>query len=54
MPNVSFENARDLIKCIEKNEYDFKIFNRFKKKYLYKADGKGTKRLLEYVIKAKK
>lgn len=45
-----FDNMRDLISCINKNNYDLEIVKLFKNKYIDKYDGKATKKLVDYIV----
>lgn len=54
MPNVCFEDAKNLVNFINNVGYDYKVLKKFKNKYLYKGDGNGTKRLVDFIINNKK
>lgn len=46
----SFSNFDDIIKEIEKDNYDFKEANKFLYKYIENFDGKATKRICEFIL----
>lgn len=54
LPSISFKNAKDLLKDLEKENYDIKIFNEYRKKYVPKDFYLATKKLADYIIKKMK
>ena len=49
MPSISFEDEKDLISAIEKNEYDFSVPSRFCEKYVKNKKTNNTERMAEFV-----
>lgn len=54
LPSISFKSAKDLLKDLEKENYDIKAFNEYRKKYVPKDFNLATKKLADYIIKKMK
>ena len=50
-PSAAFEKADELVKAVEKNDYDMTSLTRFKDTYVENADTNNTKKLIEFIIK---
>ena len=50
MPGCCFKNAKDLIKAIEKDNYDIENVKKFKTKYIDNLDGTSTEKLVKYIV----
>ncbi len=50
MPGCCFKNAKDLIKAIEKDNYDIEKVKKFKTKYIDNLDGTSTEKLVRYIV----
>ena len=51
MPGCVFDNAKTLIKTLEKNNYDMDVLYKYKNKYIEVQDGTSTKKIVEYILK---
>lgn len=49
-PNLSFKKAKDLIKNIEENTYDYEELKNFKKKYLDNTKGNATEIIVKHIV----
>lgn len=49
MPSISFEDEKNLISAIEKNEYDFNVLSQFSEKYVENKKTNNTERMAGFV-----
>ena len=50
LPGCVFKDANELFKKINKNKYDKKVLEKFRKKYVENCDGKATEKLVDFLI----
>ena len=48
--DISFKDAKELIKNIEDNKYSYETLKKFKNYYLDNTNGDATKKLVEYIV----
>jgi len=50
LPSISFKNAKELLDDLEKENYDIRVFNEYRKKYVPKDFHLATKKLADYIM----
>ena len=50
LPGYVFEDIKDIKKYMDKNKYNMKTLDKYRKKYVTNIDGTSTKKLVDYII----
>ena len=53
MGRYVFHDAKELVKNIELNSYDRKLLKSFRDKYIFNGNGKGTEKMVDFIVKNK-
>lgn len=53
LPGYVFDDIKDIKKSMDKNNYDMKKLDKYRKKYVTNIDGTSTKKLVDYIIGGK-